>query len=503
LNSESVLAVQTLTKTFPGVVALDGVSFALEAGEVHALCGENGAGKSTLIKVLSGIHPSGSYEGRVLIDGCQVAFQSIADAEAAGIAVIYQELALIGAMTVAENVFLGAEPKRGALIDWHRIYAETRAVLDEYDLALDPTARVADLGIGQQQLVEIVKALAKNSKILLLDEPTAALTEAEVERLLQIVRSLRQRGITCVYISHKLDEVFEIADRITVLRDGESVCTLSAAETEKDEVIRHMVGREIVDFYPRQQVAAGEVLLSVDNLSVEVEGVKVLRDIDLEVRAGEVLGLGGLMGAGRSELLLHILGVYGERTDGAVSINGRLLSGHSPADAIDEGLVLVSEDRKRYGLLLEKTIGFNLSLSSLEQFTARGLIDANREILRNQVFFDSLAIRANGQEALVESLSGGNQQKVVLGKALMTEPQVILLDEPTRGIDVGAKVEVYELINRLTEEGKAVLLVSSELPELMGMSDRMVILSGGRIGGEFARGDASQEQILAAAMAHT
>ncbi len=503
MNSESVLAVQTLTKTFPGVVALDGVSFALEAGEVHALCGENGAGKSTLIKVLSGIHPSGSYEGRVLIDGCQVAFQSIADAEAAGIAVIYQELALIGAMTVAENVFLGAEPKRGALIDWHRIYAETRAVLDEYDLALDPTARVADLGIGQQQLVEIVKALAKNSKILLLDEPTAALTEAEVERLLQIVRSLRQRGITCVYISHKLDEVFEIADRITVLRDGESVCTLSAAETEKDEVIRHMVGREIVDFYPRQQVAAGEVLLSVDNLSVEVEGVKVLRDIDLEVRAGEVLGLGGLMGAGRSELLLHILGVYGERTDGAVSINGRLLSGHSPADAIDEGLVLVSEDRKRYGLLLEKTIGFNLSLSSLEQFTARGLIDANREILRNQVFFDSLAIRANGQEALVESLSGGNQQKVVLGKALMTEPQVILLDEPTRGIDVGAKVEVYELINRLTEEGKAVLLVSSELPELMGMSDRMVILSGGHIGGEFARGDASQEQILAAAMAHT
>ena len=456
-----------------------------------------------MIKVLSGIHPSGSYEGQVLIYGRQVAFQSIADAEAAGIAVIYQELALIGAMTVAENVFLGVEPQRGALIDWHRIYAETRAVLDEYDLALDPTARVADLGIGQQQLVEIVKALAKNSKILLLDEPTAALTEAEVERLLQIVRSLRQRGITCVYISHKLDEVFEIADRVTVLRDGESVCTLSAAETEKDEVIRHMVGREIVDFYPRQQAVAGEVLLAVENLSVEVEGVEVLRDIDLEVRAGEVLGLGGLMGAGRSELLLHILGVYGERSDGAVRINGRPLSGHSPADAIDEGLVLVSEDRKRYGLLLEKTIGFNLSLSSLEQFTARGLIDVNREILRNQLFFDSLAIRANGQETLVESLSGGNQQKVVLGKALMTEPQVILLDEPTRGIDVGAKVEVCELINRLTEEGKAVLLVSSELPELMGMSDRMVILSGGRIGGEFARGDASQEQILAAAMAHT
>ena len=499
---EKALEVRGLTKTFPGVTALDGVSFDLAAGEVHALCGENGAGKSTLIKVLSGIHPHGSYEGEILVDGRPAAFASIADAENAGIAVIYQELALIGGMTVAENVFLGVEPRRGALIDWHKMYADTRRLLDEYDLALDPTARVADLGIGQQQLVEIVKALAKDSTILLLDEPTAALTEAEVERLLGIVARLRERGITCVYISHKLDEVFAIADRITVLRDGEGVCTLAIATTGKDEVIRHMVGREIVDFYPRRAGATGAALLEVEELFVAAEGVEVLQDISLEVRAGEVLGLGGLMGAGRSELLMHILGAYGTRTAGQVRVGGRALEGHSPADAIAEGLVLVSEDRKRYGLLLDKSIGFNLSLASLGQFSGRMLIDAHREIDRNQLFFDSLGIRANGQEAVVGSLSGGNQQKVVLGKALMTEPQVILLDEPTRGIDVGAKVEVYELVNRLTAEGKAVLLVSSELPELMGMSDRMVILSNGRIGGAFDRDDATQERILAAAMAH-
>ncbi len=366
--SERVLEVRGLSKRFPGVIALDAVSFDLMAGEVHGLCGENGAGKSTLIKVLSGIHASGSYEGQVLVGGQPVAFRSIADAEAAGIAVIYQELALIGAMTVAENVFLGVEPRRGALIDWHKIYADTRELLREYDLTLDPTARVADLGVGQQQLVEIVKALAKNSKILLLNEPTAALTETEVERLLHIVGGLRQRGITCLYISHKLDEVLQIADRITVLRDGEGVCTLAVGETGKDEVIRHMVGREIVDFYPRERIEPGAPLLKVEGLSVSAEGVEVLRNISFEVRAGEVLGLGGLMGAGRSELLLHILGGYGHRIGGGVQVNGRALSGHTPAEAIAEGLVLVSEDRKRYGLFLEKSFGFNLSLSSLGQF---------------------------------------------------------------------------------------------------------------------------------------
>ncbi len=500
---EKVLEVQTLTKRFPGVTALNQVSFDLVQGEIHALVGENGAGKSTLIKVLTGVHPAGTYDGSLLMNGCPAEFHSIADADAAGIAVIYQELALIGEMTVAENVFLGAEPRRGLMIDWHRMYADTQTLLDEYNLTLDPTARVADLGIGQKQLVEIVKALAKNSSILLLDEPTSALTETEVERLLQIVRCLQKRGITCVYISHKLDEVFQVADRITVLRDGQGICTLTASETSRNEVIRHMVGREIVDFFPRNQAEPGATLLEVNDVSVEFTGTEILHDISFAVREGEVLGLGGLMGAGRSELLLHILGLFGKRLGGSVRVNGRELMDTSPADAMTEGLVMVSEDRRRYGLFLEKSIGFNLSLSSLGQFTSRLMIDPNREFHRNRAMIESLDIRATSQETLTGSLSGGNQQKVVIGKMLMTGPRVILLDEPTRGIDVGAKVEIYELINRLTGEGKAVVLVSSELSELRGMSDRILILSNGRISGEFERGEATQERMLNAAIAYS
>ncbi|MGH7491505.1 MAG: sugar ABC transporter ATP-binding protein [bacterium] len=502
-SSRKILQIEKLVKRFPGVVALKEVSFDVTQGEVHALCGENGAGKSTLIKILSGIHPAGSYEGTIKLIGQPSSFHGIADAEKAGIAVIYQELALVRGMTVAENIFLAAEPRKGVFIDWNKVYAQTQKLLDQYGLHLDPAAVVGDLGIGQQQLVEIVKALSKNSKILLLDEPTAALTESEVEILLRIVRQLKTKGITCIYISHKLDEVFAIADRITVLRDGESVVTLDAKQTNKSEVIRHMVGREIKDLFPRRSSRRGEVLLKIDNLSVGVPGKSkpVLDQISLELHAGEVLGFGGLMGAGRTELLMHLFGVYGQRLSGKIFLHGKELPVRSPTDAIARGLVLVSEDRKRYGLFLEKTIGFNISLAALQQLVHHGLIDHNREIKSNQSYFDALGIRAPGQETMVATLSGGNQQKVVLGKALMTQPAVVFLDEPTRGIDVGAKVEVYEIINKLTEQGKAVVLVSSELLELMGMSDRMLILSNGRIGGSFAREQATQEAILTAAMA--
>jgi D-xylose transport system ATP-binding protein len=501
-QQHKILQIDQLTKRFPGVVALNNVSFEVNAGEVHALCGENGAGKSTLIKILSGIHSAGSYDGEVKLNGRPIEFHAIADAEKTGIAVIYQELALIREMTVAENVFLGAEPKKGFFIDWNRIYAETKKLLQQFGLHLDSAARVGDLGIGQQQLVEIVKALSKHSKILLLDEPTAALTESEVEILLSIVRNLKAQGITCIYISHKLDEVFAIADRITVLRDGESIVTLEAPQTNKSEVIRHMVGREIKDLFPRRASQRGDMLFKVENLSVGEIGKPrpVLDQISFELRAGEVLGLGGLMGAGRTELLMHLFGAYGRRLSGKIFLHGQELAGHSPNEAIRRGLVLVSEDRKRYGLFLEKTIGFNLSLAALKQFTRNGLLEHNREIKSNQSFFDMLGIKAPGQETPVESLSGGNQQKVVVGKALMTQPQVVFLDEPTRGIDVGAKVEVYEIINNLTAQGKAVVLVSSELPELMGMSDRMIILSNGQIGGTFTREEATQEAILTAAM---
>jgi D-xylose transport system ATP-binding protein len=500
-----ILRADHITKRFPGVVALKDVSFDLREGEIHALCGENGAGKSTLIKLLSGIHPHGSYEGKFEVNGTEARFESIKNAEQAGLAVIYQELALVEEMTVAENIFLGREPRRwGAFIDWPRMYREAQALLDRFKVDLDPAAPVRTLGVGQKQLVEIIKALAKDSKILILDEPTAALAEHEVLILLDILRDLRKRGIASIYISHKLDEVFSIADRVTVLRDGTTVYTQQAADTNKNEVIRHMVGREIGDLFPRRSSQPGDIILQVDSLAVadSESGVTKLHDIQFELRAGEVLGIGGLMGAGRTELLMHLFGAWGRRVSGQVTLKGRSTTGWTPESIIQNGLVLASEDRRRYGLHLEHEIGFNLSLSSLSSVTRGGFIQRNAEIHRNQGIFDSLRVKATGLEAVVGKLSGGNQQKVVLGKALLTQPSIILLDEPTRGIDVGAKLEIYEIINQLTAEGKAVILVSSELPELIGMSDRILMLNAGRIGGAFTRAEATQEKLMAAAMGH-
>ena len=500
-----VLEVNHLTKRFPGVLALDNVSFDLIDSEVHALCGENGAGKSTLIKCLSGIWTADSYEGDIKVNSAITAFQSIRDAEEAGIGVIYQELALVREMTVAENIFLGCEPTDClGRIDWLRVYAETQVLLNKYELDLNPTAKVADLGIGQQQLVEIVKALMKNTKILLLDEPTAALTESEVDILLRIIRGLRERGVTCVYISHKLDEVMNIADRVTVFRDGQSIKTSVIADIDKAEIIRQMVGRSIEDLFPRRASSLGKPILKVENLSVfDTQERKMrLQSISFEVKAGEVLGFGGLMGAGRTELIMHLFGAFGERRSGTMTFNGELLKGHQPAKAIRSGMMMVSEDRKRYGLVLDKDIGFNQSLASLERFSPKGFIDQNAETQTNQELFQALRVKAPSLESVVGGLSGGNQQKVVLAKALMTNPSLVFLDEPTRGIDVGAKLEVYELINQLTADGKAVVLVSSEMPELMGMSDRIIVLSEGKIGGEFVSSETNQEELLQAAMVH-
>ena len=500
-------------KRFPGVVALKGVSFDLRAGEIHALCGENGAGKSTLIKSLSGLHLAGSYEGEIRVGGRPVAFANSKDAERAGIGVIYQELALVPEMTVAENIFLGGEPRcfGGWLIDWETVTSDSKLLLDRFGLNINPDALVNDLGVGHRQLVEIAKALSKQTRILILDEPTAALTGQEVDVLLDILRDLKRRGIALIYISHKLDEVLALADRITVLRDGQSVVTLETAQTTKSEIIRHMVGRPIEDLFPRRAAAAGEARLTVHDLTVSERGNPRLENVSFEVRAGEVLGIGGLMGAGRSELLLHLFGAGGHRQSGRVKLAGRELGpGHTPTESIRRGLVLVSEDRKRYGLVLDLSIGFNMALSSLEGVASGpgflGLIDFGAETRRNREYFDSLQVKAPGLETAVGTLSGGNQQKIVLAKALMTSPKVIFLDEPTRGIDVGAKLEVYELINRLTDAGQAVVLVSSELPELMGMSDRIVMLAEGRVGGTFTRDQATRENLLAAAMgesAHT
>jgi len=501
----ALLEARSITKRFPGVIALRDVSFDLRPGEIHALCGENGAGKSTLIKLLTGLHPAGSYDGELRLEGAPVQFRSIADAQRHGLAVIYQELALVDELSVAENLFLGCEPRRGALIDWDTTWREARTLLSRVGLDVAPDTPVGDLGVGSRQLVEIAKALGKNARILILDEPTAALAEREVETLLGLLREFRRRGIACIYVSHKLDEVFAIADRITVLRDGATITTLATAATSKAEVIRTMVGREITELFPRHTAHPGEVLLSVADLSAAAErgGPARLHQISFEVRAGEVLGLGGLMGAGRTELLMHLFGAWGVRLGGRVSLGGQPLEAASPVAALAAGLVLASEDRKRYGLILAESIGFNLSLSSITRLRRGALIDEEREAHANQDLFQSLRVKAPSLETAVGTLSGGNQQKVVLGKALMTEPRVVFLDEPTRGIDVGAKIEVYALINELTAQGKAVVLVSSELPELMGMSDRILMLHEGRVGGAFTKADATPEGLLAAAMGRT
>jgi len=501
------LRAKGITKRFAGVTALNDVSFDLEDGEIHALCGENGAGKSTFIKLLSGIHPFGSYEGELEVGGAPARFHGVADAGRAGLAVICQELALVEPMSVAENIFLGAEPRRHGLIDWPRIHQEARALLERFQVPIDPALPVERLGVGHKQLVEIVKALAKNSRILILDEPTAALAEHEAQALLAILRDLRRRGISCIYISHKLEEVFSIADRITVLRDGATITTLLTARTSRNEIIRHMVGREIADLFPRRapKPAASptpECALRAHDLSVADPhtGRLRLRGVTFSVAPGEILGIGGLMGAGRTELLMHLCGAWGRRHHGRVELDGRELPPLPPAEVFRRGLALVTEDRRRFGLVLDQTIGFNLSLSSLHRLTRLGFIEAGLEFEENDRAFRAFRIKAPSLEAIAGRLSGGNQQKIVLGKALMTGPNVVLLDEPTRGIDVGAKLEIYEIINQLTAAGKAVILVSSELPELLGMSDRIIMLHEGRIGGEFTRAEATQERLMEAAM---
>lgn len=503
--TEPILQARELTVRFPGVVALSGVNFDLRTGEVHAVCGENGAGKSTLIKTLSGIHGPDVREGQILVHGKPVDFRSHRDAEAAGIAVIHQELMLVDDMTVAENIWLGREPRKGLFVDHAAAAAGAQQLLAKFGIAIPPQTLVRDLGTGQKQLVEIVRALSRESRILILDEPTAALAESEVQVLLRIVKDLRAAGVACIYISHRLAEVKEIADRITVIRDGASIGTVDAATAEIPDIIRMMVGREIRDLFPRQRTEPGDILLKVDGLhaAADRQSAARLQDISFEVRAGEVLGIGGLMGAGRSELLMHLFGAWGVRRRGSVQLRGRDYPRPAPQESIRRGLIMVTDDRKRYGLHLEQSIGWNLSLSSLAQFVRNGLIDRAAETEKNASFFTSLGVRARDLSVITGGLSGGNQQKVVIGKALMTAPSVVFLDEPTRGIDVGAKLEVYQLINRLTAEGKAVVLVSSELPELMGMSDRILMLHEGRSGGEFTPEQFSQEILLAAAMGHS
>jgi D-xylose transport system ATP-binding protein len=498
----SLLEMRNIVKEFPGVKALDGVSFSLEEGEFHALVGENGAGKSTLMKVLSGVYPHGSYEGEILVNGETRAFAGVRDSEKAGIAIVFQELSLVKELTVGENIFLGREPSRLGVINWSELYHRTSKLLEDLNLSLDPRVQVGNLGIGQQQLVEIAKALSQNANILVLDEPTAALTESEVETLFDILRRLLARGVGIIYISHKLDEVFAMADRITVLRDGTTVGTNVAKEWTKDKVIAAMVGREVGNIFPTPDHEFGETALEIRNLTVrsgDASARKLVNDVSFSVKKGEVLGIAGLMGSGRTEMLMAIFGSWPYEHSGEIYAGGHRINISSPCDAIDNGIGFVTEDRKRYGLILEQTILDNMTLAGLRAISGAFLTDRPREIVAANGPMRSLRIKANSPLTITGTLSGGNQQKVVLGKWLLTNPKILFLDEPTRGIDVGAKQEIYAEINKLAKTGLAIVLVSSELPEVLGLSDRVLVLREGRISGEFDRRDATPEHVMAAA----
>ena len=554
-----LLHMQAITKDFPGVRALDNVSFEVYPGEVHALCGENGAGKSTLIKILGGVYPYGTYAGELHINGNEQQFHTVRDAERAGIAVIHQELALIPEMTVAENIYLGKEPCQLGTIDRYRLYHEAGELLSQFGLTIPLHKPVHELGIGQQQLVEIAKALGRSSQahieqrrssqahieqrrssqahieqrrssqahieqrrslqanidtsrnalLLVLDEPTAALTESEVDILRQILTQLREKGVACIYITHKLKEIFQVADQVTVLRDGKSVAThsIKSPECTEEVLISQMVGRELTALFPKRQTTATnenrasekDVALRVENLSTYPLEPPQLKDISFEVRRGEILGIAGLMGAGRTELISTIFGAYDGRWSGEMTIDGTAVQIHSPHEAIQHGMALVSEDRKRYGLLLDVDIIGNMTLASLSSssdITSHGIINENTAFKKSEHYVDSLQIKTTSLEVPVNHLSGGNQQKVVLGKWLMTHPKVLFLDEPTRGIDVGAKAEIHTLMARLAQEGVAIVFVSSELPEILGMSDRVMVLYEGEITGEFINDNLTQEEIL-------
>lgn len=497
--ADKVLEMHSITKEFPGVRALDGVSFEAYKGEILALCGENGAGKSTLMKILSGSYPASSYEGEIFVDGQRCVFQNAAQSEQSGIAMIYQEISMHLDMSIAENIFLGRWPRKGHHIDWKQLYADAKKYLDIVELAVDPTDTLRNLGTSQQQLVAIARALSKNPKILVLDEPTSPLTSNESDNLFHILRRLKQQGTSSILISHKLDEVFEHSDRITVLRDGKSVSSYPINEADQQQIITDMVGREISTFYPKEAVELGEIVLEAKNFTVPNPynaKKNIVTDVSFSVRRGEILGLAGLVGAGRSETVNALFGKQA-KISGTVCMEGRKIEIRSPIDAIRHGIALVTEERKTDGIIGSHSIQDNEILVALKKLFPRGHISPGKARKVAREYFDRLKIRASDTNMLVEQLSGGNQQKVVLAKWLMDHPRVLILDEPTRGIDVGAKTEIYKIMVDLAKQGTAIIMISSELPELLSMSDRVIVLANGKVSGEVGIDDSiTQEKIM-------
>jgi putative multiple sugar transport system ATP-binding protein len=500
--SENILEMRNITKVFPGVKALDNVSFSVRRGEIHALVGENGAGKSTLMNVLSGIYPYGTYEGEIYFQGKECRFRDITESEDVGLVIIHQELALIPLLSIAENMFLGNERAKNGVIDWNESIARTKELLDKVGLHESPNTLITDIGVGKQQLVEIAKALAKEVKLLILDEPTASLNESDSEKLLGLLLQLKEHGISSILISHKLSEVNKVADSITILRDGTTIETLDCQKDiiTEDRIIRGMVGRDLTHRFPPREKKIGEVVFEVRDWNVYHpihEDRKVSTDVNITVRKGEVVGISGLMGAGRTELAMSIFGqAYGKRISGTAYRHGKEIDISTIDKAIANGIAYATEDRKAYGLVLIQEVKNNITLANLEEISDAGIVNEPKELTVTREYRDQLNIKCSSIRQLALNLSGGNQQKVVLSKWLFASPEILILDEPTRGIDVGAKYEIYTIINRLASEGKGIIFISSELPEILGICDRIYVMHRGRIVGELPAEDASQEKIM-------
>lgn len=500
----SILEMKGITKRFPGVVALKDVNLVVQAGEIHAICGENGAGKSTLMKVLSGVYPAGTYEGEIYFEGREQKFNSIGDSEEQGIIIIHQELALVPLLSIAENIFLGNEQGKYGVISHEQTHRRTVELLKKVGLNESPETLITDLGVGKQQLVEIAKALSKKVKLLILDEPTASLNENDSAALLDLLLGFKAQGMTCILISHKLNEISRVADSVTVLRDGSTVQTMNCRDEpiHEDVIIRHMVGREMADRYPHREPSIGEVVFEVKDWTVYHEqhaDRKFIKGVNLNVRKGEIVGIAGLMGAGRTELAMSVFGrTYGRNISGKVFMRGKEIDVGSVQKAVAHGIAYVTEDRKGYGLVLENEIKQNISLANLNGVSRWGVINDGKEYSVANEYRRKINIRCSGVFQYVGNLSGGNQQKVVLSKWLFAGPEVLILDEPTRGIDVGAKYEIYTLIAELAKEGKCIILISSEMPELLGMSDRIYVMNEGSFVAEMQASEASQEKIMRA-----
>ena len=502
--SEPILKMRGITKVFPGVKALSDVHLTVQPAEIHAIVGENGAGKSTLMKILSGVYPHDSYEGDIFFDGERQAFADIRDSEARGIIIIHQELALVPTLSITENLFLGNEITRGGVIDWAQAHERARELLQRVGLSEHPATLVGKMGVGKQQLVEIAKALAKKVRLLILDEPTASLNEKDSAALLDLLLDLKNEGVACILISHKLNEISRVADAITVLRDGSTVQMLDCrgGPVSEDRVIQAMVGREMSDRYPQRQPQIGDIVFEVRNWRAhhpQRGDREHLKGIDLHVRRGEIVGIAGLMGAGRTELAMSIFGrSWGQRISGEVRLHGQPIDVSTVEKAVHHGLAYVTEDRKGNGLVLNEDIQFNTTLAHLKGVSFASVIDNGQEHRVAQGYREKLRIRCSGVDQTTLNLSGGNQQKVVLSKWLFTNPEVLILDEPTRGIDVGAKYEIYTLIAQMAAEGKCVIVISSEMPELLGITDRIYVMNEGRFVAEMPTAGASQERIMRA-----